>query len=60
MKIYLNEDSKQVTKIRTALKNNGGYCPCKIDKNNSTKCICEDFRNKTDSGFCHCGLYYKK
>ena len=60
MKIYLNEDSKQVTEIRTALKNNDGYCPCKIDKNNSTKCICEDFRNNTDSGFCHCGLYYKK
>lgn len=45
-------------KIVEKLKENDGYCPCAIEKNADTKCMCADFRNKKE-GFCHCGLYYK-
>ena len=46
-------------KIEEAIKNNGGYCPCKIDKNEDTLCICKEFRDSNKSGYCHCGRYYK-
>lgn len=41
-----------------ALKNNDGYCPCKIVKDASTKCICQDFREQF-IGECACGLFRK-
>ena len=44
--------------IIIALSNNDGYCPCKTVKNESTKCMCEEFRNQV-SGECSCGLYEK-
>ena len=37
---------------------NGGYCPCAIEKNEDTKCICKEFREQ-ESGLCHCGRYMK-
>jgi len=40
------------------LKANNGYCPCKIIKNEDTKCICKEFMEQ-DLGECHCGLYKK-
>ena len=45
--------------VQQALKNNDGYCPCKIIKNADTKCMCKEFREQ-ESGPCHCGLYYKE
>ena len=53
-----NSDKKLVAKIRKALEENGGYCPCRIIKNETTKCMCEEFRNQ-EKGLCHCGLYEK-
>lgn len=44
--------------IIMALIKNDGYCPCKAVKNESTKCMCEEFRNQP-SGECNCGLYVK-
>lgn len=58
MKITINSDKKLVDEIRQKLKENDGYCPCKIIKNKDTKCMCKDFRNQI-SGECHCGLYIK-
>lgn len=46
--------------IIEAIKNNDGYCPCAIDKNKDTKCMCKAFRDKIIEGYigeCHCGLY---
>lgn len=48
-----------VEKIEKALYDNGGYCPCKIQKSHETKCICEEFKSQTTEGNCHCGLYRK-
>lgn len=45
--------------ILQAVKDNGGYCPCAIIKNEDTKCMCKNFRELTENGICHCGLYQK-
>lgn len=46
-------------KIEDAIKENNGYCCCAIEKTDDTKCICKNFREQKQSGFCHCGRYYK-
>lgn len=45
--------------VRQKLKENNGYCPCRIDKTPDTKCMCKEFREQI-SGECHCGLYVKE
>lgn len=63
MKIELNKDKIVVNLIKEGLKKNGGYCPCKLQKTEDTKCMCKEFKEQIkDSnfeGFCHCMLYYK-
>lgn len=54
-----NEDVKLTTDIINQLAANGGYCPCRITKNEDTKCMCKEFREQKD-GMCHCGLYIKE
>lgn len=56
--IKLNEDKELVADIRKRLIKNDGYCPCRLVKNEDTKCICKEFREQ-ESGECHCGLYIK-
>lgn len=56
---YLINISPDVDKIKKELKENDGYCPCKIQRMPENKCICEEFRNMDSEGICHCGLYYK-
>lgn len=58
MKIILNPNKELVNEIRVQLKENGGYCPCNILKNEDTKCMCKEFREMNE-GECHCGLYIK-
>ena len=58
MKIKLVDNQDVVNDIKKRLKENDGYCPCKIIKNEDTKCICKEFREQK-SGECHCGLYIK-
>lgn len=45
--------------IAAAIKANGGYCICAVEKNPDTKCMCKDFLEQKESGICHCGLYKK-
>ena len=59
LKITYNQDKQIVDKILDALDKNNGYCPCKLEKNNDTKCMCKEFREQK-SGTCHCGLYIKE
>ena len=59
LKIAYNQDKQIVDKILDALDKNNGYCPCKLEKNNDTKCMCKEFREKKE-GYCHCGLYIKE
>lgn len=64
MKIRLNEDKKTVKLLRDAMKQNGGYCPCRLVHNEDTKCMCKEFRDQIADpdfeGYCHCMLYYKE
>ena len=62
MRIRVNPDPDMqdvVKKVREALKENGGYCPCRVEHNEDTKCMCKEFRQQ-ESGMCHCGLYVKE
>lgn len=59
LKITYNQDKQIVDKILDALDKNNGYCPCKLEKNNDTKCMCKEFKEQKE-GFCHCGLYIKE
>lgn len=59
MKIVLNENKEHVAKIRNALKNTGGYCPCSLITSEDTKCMCKEFREQDTPGYCHCELYQK-
>lgn len=57
--IRLTSDEEQRQTIQQALKDNDGYCPCKLQKTPDTKCMCKEFREQ-ESGECHCGLYVKE
>lgn len=60
MTIRQNPDIEHATKVRERLRENNYYCPCKLDKDDSTKCLCKEFRDQLDrkeSGMCRCGLY---
>lgn len=59
MKIYKNPNPQEFAEISEAVQANEGYCPCLAAKNEDTKCMCKDFRDSTESDFCHCGRYYK-
>ena len=58
MQIKLNKNNELVKDIKEKLIKNQGYCPCAIEKNADTKCMCKDFREQKE-GYCHCMLYYK-
>ena len=63
MQIELNKNEKIVDNIKEGLKRNDGYCPCRLEKNEDTKCMCKEFREQIADpnfeGYCHCMLYYK-
>jgi ferredoxin-thioredoxin reductase catalytic subunit len=56
--IKVNKNKKLVAEIRQRIKDNNGYCPCRLLKNEDTKCMCKEFREQ-EEGECHCGLYVK-
>lgn len=60
MKIIINNNKELVSEIRERLKENSGYCPCRIIKTPETKCMCKEFKDmvvNNQAGECHCGLY---
>ena len=61
--VRLNEDQEMVKIIREGLKRTGGYCPCRMERTEENKCICQEFKNQIADpnyqGYCHCMLYYK-
>ena len=60
MNYSVNPDSEEVYEILTKIAKNSGYCPCAIEKNADTRCMCKNFREKIPVGeYCHCGLYMK-
>ena len=50
--------------VKEGLKKKNGYCPCRLEMNEDTKCMCKEFReqiaDENFEGYCHCMLYYKE
>ncbi|ORU01285.1 hypothetical protein D081_0104 [Anaerovibrio sp. JC8] len=63
MKITLNENADVVATVKAGLEKTGGYCPCRVEKTEDTKCMCKEFRDQIKDpdyeGYCHCMLYFK-
>jgi len=59
LKIVANYDLRAVAEAVAALKANDGYCPCALERNEDTKCMCKEFRESQEEGVCHCGRYRK-
>lgn len=64
MKIRFNEDAQVVARIREGLQKKEGFCPCRLQRIEENRCMCEEFRNQIADpefeGYCHCKLYYKE
>ena len=63
-KVRLNENAEIVASVKEGLKKKGGYCPCRLEISEDTKCMCKEFREQIADpefeGYCHCMLYYKE
>ena len=64
MKILLNENKEIADMVKEGVKARGGYCPCRREMTEDTKCMCKEFREQIADpefeGYCHCMLYYKE
>ena len=64
MRVKTNPDKEFVKEIKDKLKQNGGYCPCRLQRIPENMCICQEFQEQiaddSFSGYCHCRLYYKQ
>lgn len=64
MAVRLNDDKEMVAAIKEGLARTGGYCPCRLERTEENKCICDEFRKQIAdpgfTGYCHCMLYYKE
>ena len=64
MKIRLNENKEIADMVKEGLKARGGYCPCRREMTEDTKCMCKEFREQIADpefeGYCHCMLVYKE
>lgn len=58
MVIQQNPDREFVMDLQRQIKQNSGYCPNRLERNQDTKCICKEFREQGE-GVCRCGLYIK-
>lgn len=58
MKGYiLNPDKEYVQKILQGIYRKDGHCPCRLEKNETTLCPCDEFVKKQ---ICKCNLYVKE
>ena len=59
-KIVLNDDLALVAECNRQLQETRGYCPCALEWTDSTKCICQAFKEsfaKGEETECVCGKY---
>lgn len=59
-KIVLNDDKALVAEVNRQLQETKGYCPCALEWNELTKCICFEFREsleRKEETECNCGKY---
>ena len=58
MAIIENPNRQVANEVKRRLKETGGYCPCRLIKDDDTKCMCKEFK-EAEEGMCHCGLFIK-
>ena len=60
----ITPDKEYVESLRERMRQNGGYCPCRLQRIPENICICGEFRKQMADpafeGYCHCKLYYKE
>ena len=59
-KFVLVDDKSLIAEVNRQLQETRGYCPCALEWNESTKCICKSFRESLAKGEeieCACGKY---
>ena len=59
LKIIKNPDEETFKSVIAEVKANDGYCPCRLERTQATKCPCKEFREQTTEGECCCGAYVK-
>lgn len=59
LKIIPNPDKNVYDTVSDAVAKAGGYCPCRLAKNPDTKCVCKDFREQKEEGYCYCERFCK-
>lgn len=63
MQILRCEDLELEKNIIDSIKECDGHCPCAIEHNRDTLCMCKEFRDqiaRDEEGPCNCGLYIAK
>lgn len=58
MIIIKNPNEEMFETATEAVRANGGYCPCALEKKPETLCMCQAFLNQ-GLGECSCGRYIK-
>ena len=62
--VKITPDSAYAEKLLEVMQNNGGYCPCRLQRTPENICICQEFQaqiaDEKFTGYCHCKLYYKE
>ena len=43
-RIRLNENAEIVRTVREGLRETGGYCPCRKERIEAYKCMCQEFK----------------
>lgn len=59
LKIIKNPDKEMYEMVKAAVKANSGWCPCRAERDEKSKCPCFYFREQAVTGECDCGLYVK-
>ena len=59
LKIIPNPNREEYDEITQAVKDNDYFCPCLLQKDETTRCMCKAFKEQETEGFCHCHRYKK-
>lgn len=46
LKIIKNPNKEIFDEVTKAVQENDGYCPCELQKNEDTKCMCKNFKEQ--------------
>lgn len=57
--IIQNPNKEEFNTVSEAIRANGNYCCCAVEKTADTMCLCKEFRESQEVGFCHCHRFFK-